>query len=92
MQSLISSKSARVTGGRGTAGAGPGRDLLYHSLNGSKMSHSHTCQTLRMLMTHQPNFCLIMILNLENFILNEVMKGDVHFLNITPKLGNIFAT
>ena len=28
MQSLIWSKSAGVTGGRGTAGAGPGRDLL----------------------------------------------------------------
>ena len=27
MQSLIRSKSAGVTGGRGTAGAGPGRDL-----------------------------------------------------------------
>ena len=32
MQSLIRSKSAGVTGGRGTAGAGPGRDLLYDSL------------------------------------------------------------
>ena len=30
MQSLIRSKSAGVTGGRGTAGAGPGRDLLYN--------------------------------------------------------------
>ena len=30
MQSLIRSKSAGVTGGRGTAGAGPGRDLLYY--------------------------------------------------------------
>ena len=29
MQSLIRSKSAGITGGRGTAGAGPGRDLLY---------------------------------------------------------------
>ena len=29
MQSLIRSKSAGVTGGRGKAGAGPGRDLLY---------------------------------------------------------------
>ena len=29
MQSLIRSKSAGVTGGRGTAGAGPGRDPLY---------------------------------------------------------------
>ena len=29
MQSLIRSKSAGVTGGGGTAGAGPGRDLLY---------------------------------------------------------------
>ena len=29
MQALIRSKSAGVTGGRGTAGAGPGRDLLY---------------------------------------------------------------
>ena len=29
MQSLIRSKSAGVTGGRGTAGSGPGRDLLY---------------------------------------------------------------
>ena len=29
MQSLIRSKSAGVTGGRGTAGAAPGRDLLY---------------------------------------------------------------
>ena len=32
MQSLIRSKSAGVTGGRGTAGAGPGRDLLYLAL------------------------------------------------------------
>ena len=32
MQSLIRSKSAGVTDGRGTAGAGPGRDLLYWSL------------------------------------------------------------
>ena len=31
MQSLIRSKSAGVIGGRGTAGAGPGRDLLYHA-------------------------------------------------------------
>ena len=31
MQALIRSKSAGVTGGRGTAGAGPGRDLLYGS-------------------------------------------------------------
>ena len=31
MQSLIRSKSAGLTGGRGTAGAGPGRDLLYGS-------------------------------------------------------------
>ena len=31
MQSLIRSKSAGVTGGRGTAGAGPSRDLLYGS-------------------------------------------------------------
>ena len=30
MQSLIRSKSAGVAGGRGTAGAGPGRDLLYY--------------------------------------------------------------
>ena len=29
MQSLIRSKTAGVTGGRGIAGAGPGRDLLY---------------------------------------------------------------
>ena len=33
MQSLIRSKSAGVTGGRGTAGAGPGRDLLPLALN-----------------------------------------------------------
>ena len=32
MQSLIRSKSAGVTGGRGTAGAGPGRDFLYDRL------------------------------------------------------------
>ena len=31
MQALIRSKSAGITGGRGTAGAGPGRDLLCHS-------------------------------------------------------------
>ena len=31
MQALIRSKSAGTTGGRGTAGAGPGRDLLYGS-------------------------------------------------------------
>ena len=34
MQSLIRSKSAGVTGGRGTAGAGPGRDLLYCGRHG----------------------------------------------------------
>ena len=34
MQSLIRSKSAGVTGGRGTAGAGPGRDLLYTAVTG----------------------------------------------------------
>ena len=32
MQSLIRSKSAGVTGGRGTAGAGPGRDLLHQQV------------------------------------------------------------
>ena len=33
MQNLVRSKTIRVTGsgGRGTAGAGPGRDLLYGS-------------------------------------------------------------
>ena len=31
MQALIRSKSAGIPGGRGTAGAGPGRDLLYPS-------------------------------------------------------------
>ena len=36
MQSLIRSKSAGVTGGRGTAGAGPGRDLLYLSTYGTQ--------------------------------------------------------
>ena len=36
MQSLIRSKSAGVTGGRGTAGAGPGRDLLYWHMNTNK--------------------------------------------------------
>ena len=30
MQALIRSKSAGITGGRGTAGDGPGRDLLYN--------------------------------------------------------------
>ena len=35
MQSLIRSKSAGVTGGRGTAGAGPGRDLLYLFVTGA---------------------------------------------------------
>ena len=34
MQSLIRSKSAGLTGGRGTAGAGPGRDLLYRRPRG----------------------------------------------------------
>ena len=33
MQALIRSKSAGITGGRGTAGAGPGRDLLYLQLS-----------------------------------------------------------
>ena len=31
MQALIRSKSAGITGGRGTAAAGPGRDLLYRA-------------------------------------------------------------
>ena len=34
MQALIRSKSAGVTGGRSTAGAGPGRDLLYNMKRG----------------------------------------------------------
>ena len=38
MQSLIRSKSAGVTGGRGTAGAGPGRDLLYDAHYGQPPS------------------------------------------------------
>ena len=42
MQSLIRSKSAGVTGGRGTAGAGPGRDLLY-SPSVSLPTCRHTC-------------------------------------------------
>ena len=42
MQSLIRSKSAGVTGGRGTAGAGPGRDLLY----GSRVVRGVWCQAL----------------------------------------------
>ena len=37
MQSLIRSKSAGVTGGRGTAGAGPGRDLLYLHATSSRI-------------------------------------------------------
>ena len=37
MQSLIRSKSAGVTGGRGTAGAGPGRDLLYYGTTASAL-------------------------------------------------------
>ena len=31
MQGLVRSRTMGVTGGRGTAGAGPGRDLLYGS-------------------------------------------------------------
>ena len=42
MQSLIRSKSAGVTGGRGTAGAGPGRELLY-SPNGMCVSSTFSC-------------------------------------------------
>ena len=42
MQSLIRSKSAGVTGGRGTAGAGSGRDLLYRETSESKArTHSY---------------------------------------------------
>ena len=32
MQTLGRSRTMGVTGGRGTAGAGPGRDLLYYGL------------------------------------------------------------
>ena len=39
MQSLIRSKSAGVTGGRGTAGAGPGRDLRYLLLGRHHVLH-----------------------------------------------------
>ena len=38
MQALIRSKSAGITGGRGTAGAGPGRDLLYQGAAGERGS------------------------------------------------------
>ena len=41
MQSLIRSKSAGVTGGRGTAGAGPGRDLHYRVDLGSLLATNH---------------------------------------------------
>ena len=40
MQALIRSKSAGITGGRGTAGAGPGRDLLYCESRQSAMRGS----------------------------------------------------
>ena len=68
MQSLIRSKSAGVTGGRGTAGAGPGRYLLYWLLftgmpaqclvlrvpcPGPVGSHSRAC-TLRVLRVRCP--------------------------------------
>ena len=40
MQALIRSKSAGITGGRGTAGAGPGRDLLYWVWGSPTPDHS----------------------------------------------------
>ena len=42
MQSLIRSKSAGVTGGRGTAGAGPGRDLLYSTAPHGQSTETET--------------------------------------------------
>ena len=49
MQSLIRSKSAGVTGGRGTAGAGPGRDLLETYQKGIIVSHYTTGALLAVL-------------------------------------------
>ena len=49
MQSLIRSKLAGVTGGRGTAGAGPGRDLLYWMLQMGSLSPLSTTCTSRLL-------------------------------------------
>ena len=40
MQSLIRSKSAGVTGERGTAGAGPGRDLHYSPVRAYRCSRA----------------------------------------------------
>ena len=49
MQSLIRSKSAGVTGGRGTAGAGPGRDLSYKPSKCAQLSvpkkRAHCCNS-----------------------------------------------
>ena len=43
MRSLIRSKSAGVTGGRGTAGAGPGRDLLHHASHRGAAGVTEVC-------------------------------------------------
>ena len=48
MQALIRSKSAGITGGRGTVGAGPGRDLLYVYI----YIDVHTCICIYMYMVH----------------------------------------
>ena len=46
MQALIRSKSAGNTGGRGTAGAGPGRDLLYLLLRPPHPTQPHPAPPL----------------------------------------------
>ena len=45
MQNLVRSKTIGVTGngGRGTAGAGPGRDLLYMARKLQKKGFEVTC-------------------------------------------------
>ena len=50
MQSLIRSKSAGVTGGRGTAGAGPGRDILLQSIEKDFIRRGEYLQALRFVM------------------------------------------
>ena len=91
MQNLVRGKTIGVTGngGRGTAGAGPGRDLLYtgfqnYSLIRSKSCSCYTC-CFGLVLQHQ---------NLQDFIKTiRALIKDIFLQNSkTPLKGKEFLT
>ena len=89
MQALIRSKSAGITGGRGTAGAGPGRDLLYQALFPLPKEHTKrpkTGKTLlpmkRMVIPENPSSTLPLprMVSLQNSWLNIKVRST-HTIN-----------